>query len=179
MEATLDAARSQLIGVTLDDASAKAIEPIITGCKEKANALLAIFQKIDNGRKDAKDGLLLEFYRRTVIPLGKAHRVEVLMKNILEGLKKLAMNQLFKTATQSQIAGLEKAIQALSEVEPSVPDSDFEGSGLLNVTQNVGEGATGNQAINRGGNQENVFGNQFQSQGGAMSFGTDFFKKTS
>jgi hypothetical protein len=179
MEETLEAAGIQLIHVPLDDASAKAIEPIITGCKEKANALLAIFQKIDNRRKDAKDGWVLEFYRTTVIPLGKAHRVEVLMKDILEGLKKLAINQLFKTATQSQMAGLEKAIQALSEVEPSMPDSDFEGSGPLSVTQNVGERATGNQAINRGGNHENVFGNKFQSQGGAMSFGTDFFKKTS
>jgi hypothetical protein len=168
MEETLEAARTQLTRGPLDDASAK------------ANALLAIFQKIDNGRKDAKVAWVLEFYRTTVIPLGKAHRVEVLMKDILEGIEKmLAIYQLFKTATRSQMAELEKAIQALSEVEPSVPDLDSDGPGPLNVTQNVGEGATGNQAINKEGKQENVFGNQFQSQGGAMSFGTDFFKKTS
>jgi len=178
VEQTLEAARSQLLVASLDEASAKAIEPVIKGCQEKANALLAIFQKIDNGKKDTKNGWVTELYRTVVIPLGKAHRVEALMKDILKGLKDLAINQLFKTATQSQMARLEKAIQELSEVEPSVSDSDFEDSGALNVTQNVAQGGTGNQAVNRGEKQENVFGNQFQSQGGAMSFGTDFLKKT-
>ena len=64
-------------------------------------------------------------------------------------------------------------------MEPSVPDLDFEDSGPLNVTQNVAHGATGNQAVNNRGKQEIVHGNQFQSQGGAMSFGTDFLRKTS
>lgn len=176
---TLEAARSQLLGVPLDEASAKAIELVTKGCEEKANALLDIFQKIDNGKKDAKNGGVFEFYRTIVIPLGKAHRVEALMQDILKGLKKLAINQLFKTATQSQIAGLEEAIQGLSKVEPSVPDSDFEDSGTLNVTQNVAQGGTGNQAVNREGKQENVFGNQFNTSGGGMNFGMDFLKKTS
>ncbi|KAG9237869.1 hypothetical protein BJ875DRAFT_114429 [Amylocarpus encephaloides] len=92
------------------------------------------------------------------------------MEGILKGLKDLAINQLFKTATQSQMVRLEKAIQELSEVEPSVLDSDFGDSGPLNVTQNVTHGGTGNQAVNRGGKQENVFGQKFLSQGGAMNF---------
>ena len=53
---------------------------------------------------------MLEFYHRIVILLGKAHWVEALMKDILKGLKELAINQLFKTVTQSQMARLEKAI---------------------------------------------------------------------
>jgi hypothetical protein len=101
------------------------------------------------------------------------------MQDILKGLKELAINQLFKTATQSQIARLEETIQGLSKVEPSVPDSDFENSGTLNVTQNVAQGGTGNQAVNREGQQENVFGNQFKLSGGNMNFGTDFLKKAS
>src|SRR5271154_6676870 len=60
---TLEAARSQLLGAPLDEASAKAIEPVIKVCEEKAHALLALFQKIDNGKKDAKDGWALEVYR--------------------------------------------------------------------------------------------------------------------
>ena len=67
----------------------------------------------------------------------------------------------------------------LSKAEPSVPDSDFENSGTLNVTQNVAQGRTGNQAVNREGRQENVFGNQFNTSNGGMNFVTDFLKKTS
>ena len=176
---TLQTARSQLQVAHLDEVSTKAIEPVIKGCQEKAAELLVIFQKIDNGKIDAKDGWVLEVYRTIVITRGKAHRAEILMQDILNCLKKLAINQLFKTATQSQIARLEEAIRGLSRVEPSVPDSDFDVSGALNVTQNVSQGGTGNQAVNRGGTQENIFGNQFQSQGGPMNFDTDFLKKTS
>lgn len=176
---TLEAAHSQLRVAPPDEASAKAIEPVIKGCQEKANALLVIFQKIDSGRTEAKDGWVLEFYRTIVLSGGKSHRVETLMQDILKGLKMLSLNQLFKTATQSQIARLEEAIHGLYKVQPSLPDSDFDDSGMLNVTQNVAHEGTGNQAVNRGGTQQNVFGNQFQSQGGAMNFGMELLKKAS
>ena len=71
---------------------------------------------------------------------------------------------------------LEKAIQELSEVEPSVPDSDFETAGTMHVTQNIAAGGKGNQAVNRGNRQDVTFGSKFEMQSGNMTFGTDFIK---
>ena len=180
MQETLEIAQRQLQDGSIDKTSVKAIEPVIRSCQEKAKAMLEIFQQIEKAEKDAKDakaakdGPVLDLYRKTVLRLGKAHRVEALMQDILKGLKALAINQLFKLVTQDQIARLEKAIQELSEVEPSVPDSDFETAGTMNVNQNIAAGGKGNQAINRGENQDNTFGNKFQSGGGPMSFGMGF-----
>ncbi len=169
---TLDLAHHQLEATDLDESSRKAIGPVVSGCREKAKKLQDIFEKVG---RDAKDGSVLDFYRATLLRLGKAHRVETLMQDILEGLKALAVNRLFRTATQSQMAKLEKAIDKLSHVESSVPDSAFESSGT-NVTQNVAQGGAGNQAVSSRGQMENVFGNQFNSGGGNMTFGMEFMK---
>lgn len=178
VQETLELARLQLERVGLNEPSGKAVEPVISNCHKKFEALQNIFQEIDKG-KDAKDwSALVSFYRTTVVPLGKAHRVEALMQDILKDLRMLAINQLFKTATQSQVAKLESAVQDLSNVDPSLPDADFETS-VSNVTQHVAQGATGNQPVNVGpGTQTNRFGGyEFNTGGAPMHFGTDFMGK--
>jgi hypothetical protein len=45
-----------------------------------------IFDKVEKGVKSAKDGSVLDFYRTSLVRLGKAHRVEILMRVHLEGL---------------------------------------------------------------------------------------------
>ncbi|KAL6406443.1 Ankyrin repeat, PH and SEC7 domain containing protein secG [Ilyonectria robusta] len=138
---TLSLAHDQLQGLALDEPSKKAIQPIVSGCEEKAKMLQDIFEKVEKGTKKAKDGSVVDFYRTSLLRLGKAHRVETLMQGILRGLDALATNQLFKTATRSQITQLKEAIDQLSNVESSVPDSDFEGS--MANSQNIASGGTG------------------------------------
>jgi hypothetical protein len=169
---TLGLARNQLRVVDLDESSRRAIEPILSECHEKAIVLRDIFQRVDKGKKDAKDGSVLDFYRTTLLRLGKAHRVESLMQGILRGLKELAINQLFRTATQSQMVKLEHAIDRLSSVGTSVPDSDFE-SCVTNITQNIAKGGTGYQPVNRGHAQNNNFGTGKQFNAQTMNFGTE------
>ncbi|KAH7118110.1 hypothetical protein B0J13DRAFT_570440 [Dactylonectria estremocensis] len=130
---TLGLARDQLQGLALDESSKKALQPLVSGCEEKAKMLQDIFEKVEKGVKSAKDGSVLDFYRASLLRLGKAQRVETLMQGILRGLDALATNRLFKTATQSQMAQLKEAIDQLSNVESSVPDTDFDSS----VTQNI------------------------------------------
>ncbi|RYP60682.1 hypothetical protein DL771_010422 [Monosporascus sp. 5C6A] len=141
---TLGLARDQLQGLSLDKSSKEALQPVVCGCEEKAKMLQAIFQKVEKGVKNAKDGSVLDFYRTSVLRLGKAHRVETLMQGILKGLDALATNQLFRTATQSQMAELKEAIDQLSNVESSVPDSDFENLGTN--SQHIASGGTGFQS---------------------------------
>ena len=104
---TQDLARSQLRASILDESTKKAIAPIIKGCKEKASALNDIFQEIDRKKKhdkEAKDWpALVSFYRTLLLRLGKAHRVETLMQDILNGLKGLVVHQLFKVATRHRL----------------------------------------------------------------------------
>ncbi|KAH7141570.1 hypothetical protein B0J13DRAFT_557045 [Dactylonectria estremocensis] len=165
---TLGLARDQLQDLALDEPSKKAIQPIVSGCEEKAKMLQDIFEKVEKGTKKAKGGSVLDLYRTFLLRLGKAHRVEALMQGILRGLDALATNQLFKTATQSQMAQLKEAIDQLSNVESSVPDSDFESSGT-HITQNVAQGGTAKQVFSTGGHMENIFGHQFNSGGGGIN----------
>lgn len=143
-ENTLCLARNQLEGQTLDEPSRTALERRISGCELKAKQLRDIFEKVDNSAKNGKDRSVQALYRTSLLRLGKSHRVETLMRGILRDLDALATNQLFKTATQSQVVQLEEAIDQLSNVVSSVPDSDFNGSGA-SFTQNI-SGGTGYQA---------------------------------
>ncbi|KAE9379661.1 hypothetical protein N431DRAFT_160884 [Stipitochalara longipes BDJ] len=173
---TLDLVHSQLQASTLDESTQKAIEPILRSCQEKTIALNEIFQEIDKRKKNDKEvkdwSALVNSYRTMMLRLGKAHRVEVLMQGILNGLRGLAVNQLFKLATKAQMGKLEEAIQKLSEVEPSIPDSDFEPNST-SFTQNVSEGGKGNMFNSVGGPQTNKFGHEFHATGN-QNFGMDF-----
>ncbi|KAH7124656.1 WD domain-containing protein [Dactylonectria macrodidyma] len=166
---TLGLARDQLQGLALDESSKKALQPLVSGCEEKAKVLQGIFVKVEKGMKNAEDGSVLDFYRSFLLRLGKAHRVETLMQGILRGLDALATNQLFKTATQSQMAQLKGAIDQLSNVKSSVPDSDFEGS----VTQNIASGGTGYQSVISGQGHKINSGSGKQFNAHTMTFGTE------
>ncbi|KAG7404322.1 Ankyrin repeat domain-containing protein 50 [Fusarium oxysporum f. sp. rapae] len=140
---TLDLVLDQLQGLALDESSKKALQPLVSGCEGKAKMLQDIFEKVEKEAKIAKAGSVLDFYRTSLLRLGKAHRVETLMRGILKDLDALATNQLFRTATQSQMAQLQEAIDQLSNVESSVPDLGFE-SGVN--SQYIASGGTGNQS---------------------------------
>ncbi|KAI8625984.1 putative ankyrin repeat-containing protein [Xylariaceae sp. FL1651] len=141
---TLGLAREQLQGRTLDESSKQALRPLVNDCEEKAKMLQDIFEKVKKGVNNAKDGSVLDIYRTTVLRLGKAHRVETLMQGIQRGLNALATNRLFRVATQSQMAELKEAVNHLSNVESSVPDSDFNSLGTN--SQHIAPGGTGYQS---------------------------------
>jgi hypothetical protein len=105
-----------------------------------------------------------------VVYLGKSHKVETLMQELLDNLRCLAIHQLFKVNNQGLATKLENAINELSAVEPSLPDSDFE-TKEVNVTQTNSDNARG--FVSTGGHQENTMGHKFHSAGN-MSFGMDF-----
>lgn len=175
-QATLALASKQLQPPGPDEASKNALRPVVSDCQQKAQMLQDIFAKVDKDVKDAKSGSVLDFYRSSLLclgNLGKGNRVEKLMQGILTDLNVLATNQLFRAATQSQMIELKGAIEQLSNVESSVPDSDFESSGTNYL--NVASGGTGYQSnitgqdhkINSGsGEQYNVSGT-----GHTMNFG--------
>ncbi|KAL2686827.1 hypothetical protein Neosp_004369 [[Neocosmospora] mangrovei] len=173
VQETLENVQQQLEGGSLDESAVIPVQNTVGRCKTSADSLLQIFQDVEKQYKNGKDGSVVDFYRARVLRLGKRHRVESLMQDLMRGLESLAVNRLFKTATQSQLTRLEEAIAELSQAESSVPDSMFEGSRAPKTVQHIAQGGHGNQAVNQGQNQQNAFGaNQYNSQGGAMNFGT-------
>ncbi|RSL82714.1 hypothetical protein CEP52_016898 [Fusarium oligoseptatum] len=170
---TLALARDHLQGLALDDSSKNAIQPVVSDCKERAKMLQEIFEKVEKRAKNAKDGSVLDFYRTSLLRLGKAHRVETLMRGILRDLDSLATNQLFKTATQSQTAQLKEAIDQLSNVESLVSDSEFD-SPWTN-SQHIASGGTGYQSNITGQDHKIVSGSGQQyivsGSGHTMNFG--------
>jgi hypothetical protein len=175
---TLKLARAQLQSQNISESTKEAINPVLRDCERKATSLNRIFEeisKVEEGGKKAKDwAALASLYRRTVLHLGKAHRVETLMQGILTGLKGLAIHRVFSTENQEQMDKLERALESLSKVEPSLNDSDFDRSGTQ-LNQDIATGGTGNQFVNEAGYQTNKFGgNDYNTGGAAMYFGTGF-----
>lgn len=175
---TLEIAQRQLHYNTPSDAEKRAIEPVTKTCESTLDELNKILTKIQKQKKEdngeTKDwSSLAKFYHKVVIPMGKAHRVETLMCSIMRSLKVLAIHQMFKAATQSQIGKLEEAIKGLSQVEPSIPDSDFESKGsTINQTNND----RANGFLCTEGTMHNIVGGNVWKADQNMNFGMDMSK---
>ncbi len=140
-ENTLCLARDQLKDRKLDSASISVIEPIVSNCHAKANELHEIFKEIEGKKAKADWPAISGFYYDYVLGLGKTHRVEALMKDILGNIQELALNQFFRLSTHNEAKQLEDAIEQLSDVDSSVPDSFFRTAGPSGI-MNVGSGGT-------------------------------------
>lgn len=175
---TLKLARTQLESQNVSEPTKEAITTVLKDCERKATSLNRIFEeisKVEEGGKKAKDWAgLANLYRKIVLRLGKVHRVETLMQGILNGLKGLAIHKVFSTEHQEQVDKLERAIESLSKVEPSLNDSDFDKSSTQ-LNMEIASGGTGNQIFNETGNQTNRFGGyDFNTGGAPMHFGMGF-----
>ncbi|KAK6535483.1 hypothetical protein TWF694_001939 [Orbilia ellipsospora] len=140
-------------GLELNDEETASVLAIVNPCKEKAEKLENIFKKLQD-KCQAEGGPLLwkDRIRNTyhsVLAGTKANKVERLMEDILKGAKLLALNQVFKTG--QDLTAIEKAIESLAIVEPSIPDSELEGAGIINAQQSVASNAHGQQNNVQGG----------------------------
>ncbi|KAK1995620.1 hypothetical protein LX36DRAFT_659417 [Colletotrichum falcatum] len=165
-----------------------AIQPALAECLKRAKTIKDIFGEIESGQKQQDKGgggggakewsVFVRFYRKKVLPFGKAHKVEALMREILSRLKVLAIHHAFRAHAESlgQMEKLEGAIRAIAEVEPSLPDSEFDAAAAPSVTQHISDGGRG--LVSTGGYAEIAMGNttKFDSGGGIMNFGMDFLK---
>ncbi|CVL02510.1 uncharacterized protein FMAN_00030 [Fusarium mangiferae] len=120
VEKTLQAAKTHAENAPDDES--QALETLLKSCKENTKQLEDIFKKLAT----SKGKSIISVYRSLVIKIGKKGRVETLMRGILEDTYTLTTYRVFQAATQSQVEELKMAMQELEQVEPSIPDSDFE-----------------------------------------------------
>lgn len=162
---TLRIAEGQLRGPNVDEASSAAIKDAVENCKAKAEKLENIFQEC----VPPADASTFDRYLAALRSLGKGHKVEVLMKGLLENVQNLANNNAIKAATGEQIAKLAEAIEAVSAMEPSVPDEMIKTPTVTG--RNVHTGTGDLYAADGNAKQFNAKGNAKQFHATTMSFG--------
>lgn len=142
-----------------DDALTATFTPVLADCNEKATQLQRLFDKVILTEGDSR----IEHYFRAARTIGRGGRVETLMKGILDNLH-LLTTKFPESMSERGQANLAKAMEEVSELEPSLPDG-FEnastfahyGSGAQNVNTGIGSQYTNNST----GNQNNGPGNQY------------------
>lgn len=110
----------------------------IKACEIKARQLQAIFNKVV---PQADENGLIRYYK-AARAIGKGGRVETLMRGVLEDLQLLSINHTMKVVTEDQVKELKEAIEAVSKLEPSIPDEEFEDTGR--TFNNYGSGPMNN-----------------------------------
>ncbi|OAL70006.1 hypothetical protein A7D00_5535 [Trichophyton violaceum] len=159
---TLTAVKGHLEENGIDEATFRAIMPVVQACGENAEALKDILQEVTV----SPDHSRLQRYRLAIRRLGKGSQVEELMKALLENVQLLAGNRAMQSATGAQVGEVLEAIHALSEVPPSAPDTPgsmtFSHYGTGSQFNNVDSGT---QNINTGSGRQYV--------ANSMTFGAD------
>ncbi|RYC66034.1 hypothetical protein CHU98_g134 [Xylaria longipes] len=126
----LQVAENQLKARDVSEAILDAIQTTVKDANEKASELEAIFQKC----LPHDDASRFDRYVAALRTLGKGHKVELLMKALLENVQDLANNQAIRSATTDQISALVEAVEAVGALEPSVSDDLIEPTS--NATRN-------------------------------------------
>jgi hypothetical protein len=152
-----------------DEDKKAAFKLTLESCKLQAICLQDIFTRVMPDEDDSR----WNRYMKAARTIGKGGRIEDLVKGILDNLQLMATN-FPEVASPRSKENLEKAVQEVSKMDPSLPDGFEEapafahyGSGSQNV--NTGNGSQYNN--NSTGNQNNGPGHQYI---GTNNIGTPF-----
>ncbi|KAH7190422.1 Vegetative incompatibility protein HET-E-1 [Fusarium oxysporum] len=177
VQKTLEDARKRLESTALTDDQRESIHGTVNHCADKAKELKRIFDELENKCKqgqDAKSWAKVRTWYREALRGMKGHRVESLMNDILEDVKRLGLHEIFRLATQEDVKEIKKALEELSKVEPSLDDEEIESRGLIYATQTVSEGAFGQQVTPHGGSHKFVSGKyNIIGDSSTVHFGTE------
>ncbi|KAJ3540936.1 hypothetical protein NM208_g4832 [Fusarium decemcellulare] len=163
LESTLREAKSHVQDtMDLEGDDPEALTTLLNGCHKSTERLKTIFLKLSQ----SKDKGFLPAYQALVANIGKRGLVESLMSDILKGVAILTSYRVFQTATKHQVEELKTAIEEMSQVDPSLPESMLEEKSTSNT--HFGQGNINN--LYDGSTQTNIAGNSYSAQGN-MSFG--------
>lgn len=124
---------------------AESMRATISACSKKVEELKKIFRKARDLREDGHP--FRKGYRAVVEKMGGTnHRVEELMRGILDSVLSLGANQVFRLATRDQVDKIKQALDALDAVEPSIEENkhatgnSFTHMGSGNINNQFGDG---------------------------------------
>ncbi|KAH7008187.1 hypothetical protein EDB80DRAFT_430302 [Ilyonectria destructans] len=140
--------------VLIPDDERESVLAILQPCDKSATILKRIFGELEERcRKDQaeKNWTKMRAWYCTALRRTKANRVESLMNEIMSGVQKLGWNEIFNLSKSQDMEDLKRAIKDLSEVEPSLEDSEFDNMGVINAEQHVASNASAQQYFAQGG----------------------------
>ncbi|KAK8875012.1 small s protein [Apiospora arundinis] len=156
----LESANRYIQDGSVEASTCEAIKPLIARCEERAKTLEGIFRRVI----PPDDASPLERYYRTAKALGKGCRVETLMRGLLEDVLLLVSSHGLEGAMAHQLDQLQESIQAMSAVEPSIPDSEFQNSAITNNQFGNGPMTNNNVTGNQKFQANYGTGKQFQAE---------------
>lgn len=162
----LDSAKQCINKGDVDEDSCKGVKHVVESCENKAKKLDELFHKVvpANGASDLKR------YYKAVKAYRKGNEVKDLMKGMLEDVQLLGCEHGMKTATEAQQEQIAKAIIELFAIPPTVPKHIFQETGF---TANNSGSSTQSNFHAQGEYIALGEARQYNSGGGAMSFGKD------
>lgn len=148
------------------EAANEVVKPVMLKCKENAEALKDILEKVVPG-DEAK---WLERYRKAVKSMlpGKKKKVEDLMKEMLQEMQLLHTSRFFQAEIDKRSQKLEDGISKLEELEPSLPEEQSGYNHFGSGPQNVSTGDSTQHNYTQSGGSNN---RQFIGQ--TMNFGKE------
>ena len=162
VESILGSAKQNIEEKGVKNDSRKGVENTVKACKEKAEKLQELFNKVVPGEGASR----MERYRMALKVPGKGHKVEKLMQGILEDVNLLMGEKSINSAGKAQQEQILKAIKEIAAVAPSVPEQEIQQTGFTN--SNYGSGTQYNA---QGENVAQGNAQLYNSAGGSMSFG--------
>ncbi|MCJ1228881.1 hypothetical protein MMC12_005545 [Toensbergia leucococca] len=131
----------------LDETERKEVERTIKACREKAEKLQTIFNKVV--RKDGDRWF--DRYKAALATLGKGSKVQGLIEEIMKDIWVVTSNRMMETATENQVKELEDAIKDIGEMPSFIADE----TGSVNQTHhssghNFANPGSGIQQVNSG-----------------------------
>lgn len=133
-----------------DEGTYQAIEKVLKNCKDKAAQLDELFKVVapSQGRPRMKR------YAVALLRVGKQNRVENLATGMMEDARLLVLNYAVQAASEAQVSELRDAIEDLSSMESSLPESS--------ATNQTHHGSGDNIAGDKyGGNHNEISGNAY------------------
>jgi hypothetical protein len=154
----LETAEPELCENGLVDGQASALE----ACNRKSKQSESVIREVVAEQKLSR----YVRYKSAVQEKGEGHKLEVLIRGMMQDVCNLAENNMVKAVTEQQIQGLRDAMDKLSKMEPSVPSED---SGHTFSSHD-----TSHQFNAIGGTQNNNPGNGNQFSGSTFNEAVNF-----
>jgi len=150
----LQKAEEQVDNGKVKEATCKAVELVVKQCKQKAEKLRDLFNRVLPG----EDAGIAERYKKAFKVLGKGNRVEELMAGIMDEVQLLAANRSMGAATDEQFQQLLDAIDKIKELEPSLPvDPDSVNISHTGSGHNIVATGSSTQPVNLGSGPQNTY----------------------
>lgn len=164
----LESVNNHLRGNETGNSSGEA-KAVLDQARTKVLALKTLFDKVIPLDDDPR----VDRYIKLVRTLGKGNKVESLMLGLMTDVQLLVSKSGLEDATSQQIEQLRTAIEDISNIEPSIADSDLPRWSFTNT--NYGSGTQTNNNVAGDARLNQLYGNGTQNNytGGVLNFGKD------